>query len=56
VAEGRVNRVRGRALYNSAEIRSVNGEILARGRGKFLAIDAEKMFARELEEERLRAR
>jgi uncharacterized protein (TIGR00369 family) len=52
VAEGRVNRVRGRALYNSAEIRSAKGDVLARSRGKFMAIDAEKMFARELELER----
>jgi uncharacterized protein (TIGR00369 family) len=52
VAEGRVNRVRGRALYNSAEIRSAMGDVLAKGRGKFMAIDAEKMFARELEQER----
>ncbi len=47
VVEGRVSRVRGRALYNRAELRSANGVVLARGRGTFLAIDAEKMFARE---------
>jgi acyl-CoA thioesterase FadM len=52
VAEGRISRVRGRALYNRAELRSANGEVLARSRGKFLAINAEKLFARELEEER----
>jgi uncharacterized protein (TIGR00369 family) len=52
VAEGRISRVRGRALYNRAELRSAEGVVLARSRGKFLAIDAEKMFARELEEER----
>jgi uncharacterized protein (TIGR00369 family) len=52
VAEGRVSRVKGRALYNSAEIRGAQGEVLARSRGKFLAIDAKKMFAREFEIER----
>ncbi len=51
VAEGCVNRMRGRALYNSAELRSANGTVLARSRGTFLAIDAEKMFASELEDE-----
>jgi uncharacterized protein (TIGR00369 family) len=52
VVEGRVSRVRGRALYNSAELRGAKGEVLARSRGKFLAIDAKKMFAREFEVER----
>jgi len=56
VAEGRVILVRGRALYNRAELRSAQGEVLARSRGKFMAIDAEKMFARELEEERKQRR
>jgi uncharacterized protein (TIGR00369 family) len=52
VAEGRISRMRGRALYNRAELRSAGGVVLARSRGTFLAIDAEKMFARELAEER----
>jgi uncharacterized protein (TIGR00369 family) len=52
IAEGRIGSVRGRALYNRAELRNMEGVVLARSRGKFLAIDAEKMFARELEEER----
>jgi uncharacterized protein (TIGR00369 family) len=52
VVEGRVSRMSGRALYNTAELRSVKGEVLARSRGKFLAINAEKMFAREIERER----
>lgn len=56
VAEGRISRVRGRALYNHGELRSAHGIVLARSRGKFLSIDAEKMFARELDEERLRNR
>jgi uncharacterized protein (TIGR00369 family) len=54
VAEGHLVRMNGRALYNRAEIRNAHGKVLARSRGKFLAIDAEKMFARELEEERRR--
>lgn len=52
VVEGRIVRVRGRALYNRAELRNAEGVVLARSRGKFLAIDAEAMFARELEQER----
>ena len=52
VVEGRVSRVRGRAPYNRAELRSAKGEILARSRGTFMTIDAEKMFAREFELER----
>ena len=56
VAEGRINRMRGRALYNTAELRSATGDVLARSRGTFLCIDAETMFARELEDERGKAR
>ncbi len=56
VAEGRVTRMKGRALYNSAELRSAKGDVLARSRGIFLAVDADKFFARELEAERHRAR
>jgi uncharacterized protein (TIGR00369 family) len=52
VAEGRISRMLGRVLYNHAELRSAAGIVLARSRGKFLSIDAEKMFARELAEER----
>lgn len=56
VAEGRVSRMRGRALYNIAELRNANGTVLARSRGTFLAIDAEKMFVRELQDERRKTR
>lgn len=56
VVEGRISRSIGRALYNTAELRSAKGVVLARSRGKFLVIDPEKMFARELEKERLEAR
>ena len=55
VVEGRIARVRGRATYNRAEIRNSEGVVLARSRGKFLVVDAEKKFARELEQERREA-
>lgn len=48
--EGRTRAVRGRAQHNVAEIRNENGEVLARSRGKFIAIDAEKMFAKHLKD------
>jgi uncharacterized protein (TIGR00369 family) len=54
IAQGQVSRMKGRILYNSAELRNAAGEVLARGRGTFLAVDAEAMFARELEAERRR--
>jgi uncharacterized protein (TIGR00369 family) len=56
VAEGSIIRVRGRALYNRAELRNAAGVVLARSRGKFMSIDAEKMFSRELAEEREQSR
>ncbi len=55
VVEGRIGSLRGRASYNRAEIRDSKGVVLARSRGKFLLIDADKMFARELEAERREA-
>ncbi len=55
VVEGRIGSLRGRASYNRAEIRNSEGVVLARSRGKFLMIDAEKKFARELEQERREA-
>src|SRR5579864_1204933 len=48
IAEGRESRVRGRRHINVAEIKDQNGEVLARGRGLFIAVDAEKMFAKHL--------
>jgi uncharacterized protein (TIGR00369 family) len=54
VAEGRILRTRGRTLYNQGELRNAKGEVLARSRGKFMTINPEKMFTRELEEERRR--
>ena len=46
VAEGRERYVRGRVHVNLGEIRNARGEVLARSQGKFIAIDAEKMFRR----------
>lgn len=56
VVEGRVLRTDGRALYNVGELRNAKGVLLARSRGKFVTIDPESMFSRELEEERRRTR
>ncbi len=48
VAEGWEVRVRGRRHLNAAEIRNEKGEVLARSRGVFIAIDPHKMFAKHL--------
>jgi uncharacterized protein (TIGR00369 family) len=47
--EGREISVRGRNHVNAAEILNEKGEVLARSRGIFIAIDPEKMFARYVE-------
>ena len=47
--EGREVSVHGRQHINAAEIRNANGEVLARSRGTFIAIDPEKMFGRFVE-------
>jgi len=39
-------RVHGRQHINMAEILNPKGEVLARGRGLFIAIDPHKMFAK----------
>ena len=44
--ESREKSVRGRRHINVAEILNEKGEVLARGRGLFIAIDPHKMFAR----------
>jgi acyl-CoA thioesterase FadM len=44
--ESREVRVRGRQHINMAEIFNQKGEVLARSRGIFVAIDPHKMFAR----------
>ena len=41
-------RVRGRRHINVSEIRNARGQVLARGKATFLAIDPLKMFARHL--------
>ncbi len=41
-------RVRGREHYRAAEIRNDVGEVLARGRGKFIAVDPERIMAKFL--------
>jgi len=44
--ESREERVKGRQHVNVAEILNQKGEVLARGRGLFIAIDPHKMFAK----------
>jgi uncharacterized protein (TIGR00369 family) len=48
VVEGRSKYVRGRRHVNVGEIRNEAGEVLARGRAVFVAIDPHKMFAKYL--------
>jgi uncharacterized protein (TIGR00369 family) len=48
IAEGREKYVRGREHINVAEIRTEDGHVLARSRGKFIKIDPEKMFKKHL--------
>ncbi len=52
IAEGRERSVRGRVHTNVGEIRNQQGEVLARSRGKFIAIDAHKMFAQYVKTDR----
>jgi uncharacterized protein (TIGR00369 family) len=44
--ESREVKVKGRRHVNMAEILNQTGEVLARGRGLFIAIDPHKMFAK----------
>ena len=44
--ESREVKVKGRRHINMAEILNQKGEVLARGRGLFIAIDPHKMFAK----------
>ncbi|HZS28261.1 MAG TPA: PaaI family thioesterase [Candidatus Angelobacter sp.] len=46
--EGHEKSVRGRKHINVAEIRNQKNEVLARGRGLFIAIDPIKMFAKHV--------
>jgi uncharacterized protein (TIGR00369 family) len=48
IAEGREKYVRGREHINVAEIRNEAGLVLARSRGKFIAIDPVRMFKKHL--------
>lgn len=47
--EGREVKVSGRTHINQAEIFNQRGELLARSKGTFIAIDAQKMFAKYVE-------
>lgn len=47
--ESREVRVRGRQHINMAEILNEDGDVLARSRGTFIAIDPHKMFAKFVE-------
>jgi len=47
--ESREVKVKGRRHINMAEILNQKGEVLARGRGLFIAIDPHKMFAKFVE-------
>jgi uncharacterized protein (TIGR00369 family) len=47
--ESREEKVRGRQHINVAEILNQKGEVLARGRGIFIAIDPHKMFGKFIE-------
>ena len=47
--ESREEKVKGRRHINVAEILNQKGEVLARGRGLFIAIDPEKMFGKFVE-------
>ena len=47
--EGREVQVRGRTHVNVAEIVNAKGEVLARSKGIFIAIDPEQMFAKYVE-------
>jgi uncharacterized protein (TIGR00369 family) len=48
ITEGWEERVRGREHYRAAEIRTREGEVLARSTGKFIEIDPHRMFAKYL--------
>ncbi len=50
IAEGWQRSSSGRVHVNVAELRSAEGEILARSEGTFIAIDPQKIFSRELKQ------
>ena len=47
-ASGWEVRIRGREHYRAAEIRNQNGDVLASGRGKFIAVDPERVLVKFL--------
>jgi uncharacterized protein (TIGR00369 family) len=48
IVEGWEMHVRGRRHTNAAEIRNSKGEVLARGKAVFIAVDAARMFKKHL--------
>ena len=48
IAEGWQRSISGRVHVNVAELRSLEGEILARSEGTFIATDPQKMFNSQL--------
>ncbi len=55
LVEGRAHYARGRRHVNVGAIRDEKGEVLARGRAVFVAIDPHKMFAKYLKRKRRKA-
>ncbi|MGH8459077.1 MAG: PaaI family thioesterase, partial [Nevskiales bacterium] len=54
IVEGWEIRKRGRKLTNAAELRNLQGQVLARSQGTFIIIDPVKMFARHMRNQRRR--
>lgn len=54
LVEGWEIRKRGRKLVNAAELRNLQGQVLARSQGTFIIIDPVKMFARHMRNQRRR--
>ncbi len=52
VAQGWEIRKRGRKLVHAAELRNLQGQVLARSQGTFIIIDPVKMFARHMRSQR----
>jgi len=52
LVEGWEIRKRGRRLFHAAELRNLQGQVLARSQGMFIIIDPAKMFARHVRKER----
>jgi uncharacterized protein (TIGR00369 family) len=48
IVEGWQRSISGRVHVNMAELRSLEGEILARSEGTFIAIDPQKMFSKHM--------